>query len=827
MRTYPAVFRRFRNWMTVERSRTHQLHRRTLELEVLESRLAPATFTWTAGGDGVSWHDIYNWDATNIPTIADDVVINDLTGMGSLVQITSEAEAKGIQLGPNTTLQLLTTFGEGLTADGTVLVNSGATLEFLNFGTHNFTVDSIITGAGNFKYAGGILNIFGSFTPGAPTTIDGSALYFYNAATINTVNLKSGGIFGNSTSAPVTITGQFNWTGGEAGAYLPYGSPGTGAGIVIASSGRMNIFPDPVSIEGVAWKGQIVNNGTARWIGDIDIFSLDAVFVNIGSFEIQGDARMRYDARVDNFGTFFKSAGDPGTGETTIEWEFKNFGNLVVQQGVLNINSTPDPFVPREFQQFAGQTLVGAGAQLAFSTFAEGFPDFGTGVMNLQGGLLGGNGTVIGTVINTGGIVSPGASPGTLTVQGDYIQNGSVAAIFIEIGGLDPLHDLFATTPFGTTGFGTMQILAGNLNIATINGFLPTAGDRFRILSFTNGSINFTSVTGLDLGNGLFYEIEINPTDVTLVGRGVLIIPPDLPPPDISTPPPDITPPDIITPPTIDLLPPAVIDPPATVVTVDDTLLQQAGLVLADQSQQAAKTAKGNTEELPYFIPTERTITIPILRYLSYEFGFNTMEVGSTGGAAPDQKGEIHGEVFHDYNGNGIQDRGEPALERQTVYIDQNNNGRYDLGEPFTATDSTGRYHFTGLAFDRYQVRIMLGSRTDQTYPNLPQIHSIELRTTRPVASRVNFGAFERRLRRQPRGEAPRIDPASAVVEVLPEEVERAAIGAALMADAPPLSAETSAPESPAAAQWLAVLLALYWWQKPAERQRRGDTSEE
>jgi uncharacterized protein (DUF2141 family) len=55
-------------------------------------------------------------------------------------------------------------------------------------------------------------------------------------------------------------------------------------------------------------------------------------------------------------------------------------------------------------------------------------------------------------------------------------------------------------------------------------------------------------------------------------------------------------------------------------------------------------------------------------------------------------KGRVNGLIFHDMNGNGVQDSGELGLPGWTVYSDLNQNVQYDLGEPATATCANGSY---------------------------------------------------------------------------------------------------------------------------------------
>jgi secreted trypsin-like serine protease len=55
-------------------------------------------------------------------------------------------------------------------------------------------------------------------------------------------------------------------------------------------------------------------------------------------------------------------------------------------------------------------------------------------------------------------------------------------------------------------------------------------------------------------------------------------------------------------------------------------------------------------------------------------------------------KGRVSGLIFHDDNGNNVQDSSELGLPGWTVYSDLNQNAQYDLGEPATATCTNGSY---------------------------------------------------------------------------------------------------------------------------------------
>ena len=128
--------------------------------------------------------------------------------------------------------------------------------------------------------------------------------------------------------------------------------------------------------------------------------------------------------------------------------------------------------INRNFTQSAGQTITNGTLAVDDANAGNGAETF-----TLAGGTLGGAGTLAGNLVNTGGIVSPGNSPGTLTVNGDYTQSGS-GVLKIEIASLsdfDVLHIL-----------GNASI-RGTLDIAFLNAYEPLAGDSFDFLQTDGG----------------------------------------------------------------------------------------------------------------------------------------------------------------------------------------------------------------------------------------------------------------------------------------------------------------------------------------------------
>ncbi|MBI3844935.1 MAG: hypothetical protein HY292_09885 [Planctomycetes bacterium] len=129
-----------------------------------------------------------------------------------------------------------------------------------------------------------------------------------------------------------------------------------------------------------------------------------------------------------------------------------------------------------------------------------------TGTLDLQGGTLRGSGTT-GTVANSA-VVSPGSSAGTLSVAGNYTQLTG-GSLNVELGGT-------ATTAFDRLLATGVAMLDGSLNVSLINGFQPSLGQTFTILTFASRTGTFANTSGLDLGGGLQLQVNVNPTDVTL-----------------------------------------------------------------------------------------------------------------------------------------------------------------------------------------------------------------------------------------------------------------------------------------------------------------------
>lgn len=133
-----------------------------------------------------------------------------------------------------------------------------------------------------------------------------------------------------------------------------------------------------------------------------------------------------------------------------------------------------------------------------------------TGGLELYAGAkLSGGGIFNGPVINLAGEVLPGASPGRLTINGNYVQ-GSAGKLSVEVGGTTPGsgHDVLQVNGAVT--------LDGTLQTSLVNSFVPNITNQFTVLTASSVTGEFSAFSGLDAGSSLEFVPQVNAADVTL-----------------------------------------------------------------------------------------------------------------------------------------------------------------------------------------------------------------------------------------------------------------------------------------------------------------------
>jgi hypothetical protein len=204
-------------------------------------------------------------------------------------------------------------------------------------------------------------------------------------------------------------------------------------------------------------------------------------------------------------------------------------GSLNLQAGTVNVADTITVGGGTTLAS-QGATINAPGATLDLSgTFQSGAGSVTVGSMNvLAGGLLKGTGTLNGDVNNSAGTVSPGLSPGILTINGNYVQ-GASGTLNMEIGGTIPGasgHDQLVVTGTATLG--------GTLNAGLINGFVPAATDSFTLLKANSVTGTFDT-TNLPAGTFLAPSYLVSSFVLSAPPSAVTTLPPVPPVVEVET----------------------------------------------------------------------------------------------------------------------------------------------------------------------------------------------------------------------------------------------------------------------------------------------------
>lgn len=171
--------------------------------------------------------------------------------------------------------------------------------------------------------------------------------------------------------------------------------------------------------------------------------------------------------------------------------------------GTIDAQRSMSISTPGAEHENSGVIQVSSGQTLSFG---------GSSLTNQSGGTILGNGTlnVSGVSFEDNGITSPGVSPGTLMINGQDPRSAT-SVRDIEIGGPNPgsQHDQLNIT--------SQAEIDGTLNITLIDGFEPTEGQTFIIMTFGSRTGTFDVVNGAaGLPGGLAFEVVYSDTNVML-----------------------------------------------------------------------------------------------------------------------------------------------------------------------------------------------------------------------------------------------------------------------------------------------------------------------
>jgi hypothetical protein len=342
------------------------------------------------------------------------------------------------------------------------LVNSDSGTISVGSGKLNLTAGAQNQGKGKIDVAAGAeLEMSGNTSLGSASELKGNGLARFLNGTLIAEGLVAIGTFnfdGGTLAGSNSFSGSVNWNGGDWSAAA--GSYST----TIAHGAVLNLGKSTTHDFN---RRSILNEGTVNWTasdlrgGNGSIFTNNSVFndLNGGTKSMVLPGQGNGTSTFLNNGTYNKTAG----GTTTIEVAFVNNGSIDIAAGSLI---------------FAGAfTNNGQAKFQAPLTFSQDQP-------------LSGSGTIDAPSVTAAGLVSPGSSPGKLTLTGDLSLLGA-STLLIELRGRTQGTDY----DFLSVG-GTASLNGGQLSLSLLNGFGANilVDDSFIILSAATLTGAFSNV---------------------------------------------------------------------------------------------------------------------------------------------------------------------------------------------------------------------------------------------------------------------------------------------------------------------------------------------
>ena len=523
-----------------------------LALGVLAMAVSPSIaddYSWSGSGFG-SWDTTGNWTPKGIPGIGNtktdratisNAAVNKASGSINLISLALNGGCQ-LQISGNSSLSANTvTFASGsvismdgninstLTIDsvsalsgsiakigsayrgdlskvkvinnGSVTRNTAGTSEFYNFNNNG----SVNATAGNLNFVSGAVNGSGgviSINSGGDLTYVGTNNGVINVSKSRlTPGAQTGsGVF-NLTNATLQTNGVYTF-GGTSTLNVAGGLSLSGATLLVSDSAK--IVADSLSVSGsqLRFSGAKTFDNSVAFTNSSGI-SLDGNVTSsltIGSGKTLNGSLSQIGAvyqgnsnnvNVVNNGSVVRDV----SGVTTLS-NFTNNGVVKatkggsltfssgINYGTLNADTGSVLSVSSGVKQSGGQIVVDGTMQVT------------GGTLSLLGGVVSGVGTINGSISNGSATVSPGNSPGKLTINGNYSQ-GANGKLHIELG--SSASDQLVVT--GTTSLG------GTLEVALFASYFPEVGKTFTILS-SGGAISgfFDRVIGLDAGWNYRYD---------------------------------------------------------------------------------------------------------------------------------------------------------------------------------------------------------------------------------------------------------------------------------------------------------------------------------
>jgi outer membrane autotransporter protein len=320
----------------------------------------------------------------------------------------------------------------------------------------------------------------------------------------------------------------------EGGTWINSDSLGVGVGGIGSlsiTSGLVESVGGFVGDEANSQGSVTVDGGSSAWNstnflyvgysgeGHLTVANGGTVNVDAGT----GTLTVAYDAGSTGTVAVGAAAGDPAADAGVLATGTLSFGDgtgtLIFNHSDVNYSFDPVISGSGTINHFAGETILSADSSgFAGSTMVSG----GTlvvngslgGMIDVDGGILGGTGTVSNLAVNAGGTLAPGNSVGTMNVASTTFNPGSIYEVELNDGGFGAgtNNDLLDATGTVTINGGTVYVTPEN---GTDDGSTYAAPGTYTIV--TAGSVTgagFDTVT--DDYVFLDFALDYDPSNVYL-----------------------------------------------------------------------------------------------------------------------------------------------------------------------------------------------------------------------------------------------------------------------------------------------------------------------
>ncbi|RMF14221.1 MAG: autotransporter domain-containing protein [Alphaproteobacteria bacterium] len=235
--------------------------------------------------------------------------------------------------------------------------------------------------------------------------------------------------------------------------------------------------------------GWLLIEGGSFTVGENAIYFDNSASIDLGTVMLGGSVK------VDGiFATDFLDLRD-GSFTVGATGQLLDFAGSAISGGTLDVNGEYDTAA---YTQLGGTVTVGESGLLidtsGVTAMMGGFLDvngqFVTGAFGQSLGIVGGTGRIRAPLgfIQSGGLLAPGNSVGTLVLEGDYLQDVG-GGLLIEVD--ETGADLLQVLPDASTGLGGNAQLDGVVVADFQPGFTPDRGATFRFIE-TSGTLTGT-----------------------------------------------------------------------------------------------------------------------------------------------------------------------------------------------------------------------------------------------------------------------------------------------------------------------------------------------